>query len=48
MSIEKMSAKAKELKGKGKTLILFALIGIMVSGTLLLNWIVNLFLPELN
>ena len=40
--------KKEKPKGPPEGLILFAMIGIAVSGTLLLNWIVNLFLPELN
>ena len=28
--------------------ILFALIGITLGGTLIINWIVNLFMPGLN
>ena len=40
--------KEEKPKGPPEGLILFAMIGIMASGTLLLNWIVNLFLPELN
>ena len=30
------------------TVILFALISIAIGGTLIINWIVNLFLPGLN
>ena len=29
-------------------IILFAMIGIILGGTLIINWIVNLFIPGLN
>ena len=29
-------------------IILFAMIGIVLGGTLIMNWIVNLFIPGLN
>ena len=29
-------------------IILFAMIGIILGGTLIINWIINLFIPGLN